>query len=917
MRNHKEWKVIFLLTGLLMSAVVVRGQRPPSLNVREYKLNNGLTVVLHEDHSTPIVSVNVLYKVGFKNETPSHTEFAHLFEHLVFSGSPNHLYREPGELGGGIASATTSEDRTYYYSTVPSNYLERVLFLQADRMNGLVVDQAKLDNQRDIVRNELRQFDDNTPYGTMHIQIDEIMYPKGHPYHDSVTGRMNYLAKASLDEVRSFYGKYYLPNNVVLTIAGDLDEKQTRKWVEKYFGPIKRGASVQQPNAPQPQLAAPVRRTVEDPFANVARMTIAWEGVPRYSADDAALEILDFILSYDRGSRLQDSLVYKNDLATETWAFNQTRAIGGTFQVTAMARPGRSVEELEKAIDVEIDRIKHDGVSTREVGSAIAVHEARMLSDLQTAQGRGDRLAEYTAFVGKADYLRADVERFRRVTTDDIRRVANRYLTANRLVLSYVPAKAPAPPGRADPPTTTPSKEIDPALRTKQEAMRPKPGPEPLLRLPQIQKAKLSNGLEVWLVERHALPIVTLNLVVKAGASSEAADKAGLASITAMMLAQGTCTRSASEIASGFSSLGAIFHSENATWDSNWLWMQSTVKGLDIALNHYSDIAMNASFPEVELRVAQERVANWILQRGPNATGLGGVVFDKLVYGDQPYGRQLSGDEKTVGGITRDDVLNFYNSYYRPNNSTLIIVGDVRLPDIKIRLEKAFAGWKPGNAPAAKLMDQQMIAKPGIYLIDKPTAVQSSIKIGGVGVERGNPDFDALEVMNSILGWRLTRNLRQVHGYSYRLFSSFDYRDKAGPFSAWGEVQLDSTKEAVQEFINEINGIRGRHPITPAELQARKQVLIQLLPRDFGTVGGTAARLAALATFSLSDDYYNSAIPRINAVTVEDVYRVANKYLDTSKMIIVIVGDRSIIEPKIRELGTPVTIINSDGKPIQ
>jgi Predicted Zn-dependent peptidases len=276
----------------------------------------------------------------------------------------------------------------------------------------------------------------------------------------------------------------------------------------------------------------------------------------------------------------------------------------------------------------------------------------------------------------------------------------------------------------------------------------------------------------------------------------------------------------------------------------------------------------------------------------------------------------LSGDEKTVRAITRHDVLNFHNSYYRPNNSTLIIVGDVHLREIKIRLEKAFAGWKPGNAVAAKLPDQRMIAKPGIYLIDKPGAVQSSIKIGAVGVERANPDFDALEVMNSILGWRLARNLRQVHGYTYRLFSSFDYRETAGPFSAGGEVQIVSTKEAVQEFINEINGIRGDHPITPAELQARKEVLIQLLPRDFETVGGTAARLADLATFSLSEDYYNSRIPRINAVTAEDVYRVAKKYLDASKMIVVIVGDRSVIESKIRELGMPVTLVNSDGNSI-
>ena len=914
---------LLIFAGLLsQSAVAQSGDRLPPINYKEYKLKNGLTVIMHQDRSTPIVAVNMWYHVGSKNEAPGRTGFAHLFEHMMFQGSKNYVdgWRGVDELGGNV-NGTTNEDRTWYYEAVPSNFLERVLYLEADRFGNLLdaMDQAKLDNQRDVVKNERRFRVDNVPYGTMGERIDEIMYPENHPYHHSVIGSMADLSAASLDDVKSFFRQYYVPNNTILVLSGDFDEKQARTWIQKYFGPIKAGAAINRPKMPVPQLTSVIRKQYEDPFAQLSRVALVWPGIPAYHPDEAALDILANVLSTGRGSRLQSNLVYGKELAQQVFASDGTSEIAGQFQINAIARPGKPLDEIEQEINKEVERVKNEGVTAEEVARAISAREAQAIFGLQTVLGKGSRLADYSGYLGKPNYFQADIDRYTKVTPEDVKRVANQYLVANHLVMNYVPAKTPPPAAQADKPASTETKKKDKDLIARQDAMLPKGGPDPKFSLPAIEKSKLSNGLDLWVVQQHELPIVSMNLVVNAGGILDTSEKSGVASMTAAMLSQGTKSRSALDIANTLQSIGAQVNA-GASWDNSGVSMQTITKNLDKALDVYADVVMNASFPDNEFATLKRRTMAGFIQRRASNTAVAGVVYDRVLYGSQPYGRQLSGDEKTVKGIDRGDLVKFYETNYRPNNATLIVVGDVQPADVKARLEKAFAAWKPGDVRAAQIGDVRMVAQPAIYIVDKPGAAQSSVNIGIVGIDRSNPDYYAVQVMNSILGGsgtaRLFQNLREDKGYTYGAYSRFTYRRGAGPFAAYGEIQTISTKEAVQEFLKELSGIRGGRPITQQELEVNKQSFIRRFPAGFETVGGISNQLANLVTYNLPDSYFNDYIAKVNAVTIDDVNRVANKYLDPDKMAIVIVGDRKVIEPGLKELGRPITFLDTEGNPI-
>lgn len=915
--------VLFLVTALslTMNAAAQAPEKLPPINVKEYKLKNGLTVVMHQDHSTPIVAVNMFYHVGSKNEAPGRTGFAHLFEHMMFQGSGNFIdgWRAVDEMGGSV-NGTTDQDRTFYFETIPSNMLERTLYMEADRMGNLLaaMDQSKLDNQRDVVKNERRQRVDNVPYGAMSEMQLEAMYPVGHPYRWDVIGSMADLSAASLEDVKSFFRTYYVPNNTVMAISGDFDEKQTKAWIEKYFGKMKTGQPIVRPNVPEPQLSSIVRKTYEDPFANASRIQLTWASIPQFTPDEAPLDILASILSSGRGSRLQSNLVYKNELVANVNANNSTSEIAGLFQISATARLGKTLDEIESAINTEVERIKNEGPTTDEVARSITQREAQAIYGLQTAFGKGSALANYAGYLGQPNYFQANLDRYRKVTADDVKRVANKYLIANHLVLTAVPSKTPPPPAKTDKPASTETKKKDTALIAKQEAMLPKAGPDPKFTLPAIEKTKLSNGLNVWIVRQSELPIVSMNLVVNGGGMLESVDKSGVASMTANMLSQGTKTRSAVDISNGLQAIGASVNA-GASFDSSNVSLLTLTKNLDAALGYYADEVMNPAFPESEFKSLKGRVMNSFRQRKANSTAVAGVVYDKVLYGDQVYGRQLTGDEKTVAAMGRGDLVKFYGDNYVPNNSTLIVVGDVASADIKARLEKAFADWKPGTVTSATMSEEKMAAKPGIYLVDKPGAAQSSVSIGQVGIDRSNPDYYAVQVMNSILGGggtaRLFMNLREDKGYTYGAYSRFVYRKGAGPFAASGEIQTNSTKEAVQEFLKELNGIRGTRPVTQAELDVNKQSFIRRFPAGFETVGGISAQLANLVTYGLPDSYFNDYISKVNTVTIDDVNRVANKYLDPSKMAIVIVGDKKVVEPGLKELGLPVVYLDVDGNP--
>ncbi|HEX5708358.1 MAG TPA: pitrilysin family protein [Pyrinomonadaceae bacterium] len=952
------------------------------LKVTEFTLPNGLRVVMHEDHSTPIVAVNLWYHVGSKNEVPGRTGFAHLFEHMMFQGSKNfdYDYFFPLQEAGGAINGSTNADRTNYFEVVPSNFLETALFLEADRLGGLLeaMTEEKLANQRDVVKNEKRQRYDNVPYGLVGAKISEVMYPRDHPYHWLTIGSLEDLTAASMDDVKDFFRRFYVPNNASLVIAGDFQPAEARRLVEKHFGPIKAGPDVRPVTARQPALERELRMQEEDRVA-LPRVYMAWHTVPLFSPDDAALDMLSAVLSSGKGSRIYRRLVYEQQVAQEAFAFHNSRELAGMFQVAATAKPDKPIADIEKMLDEEIAKIKQAPPTREEMERAYNEVEASAIYGIQTVLGKADQLNSYNTYRNRPVYFNQDLARYRQVTAADVRRVAQKYLTDKRLVMTVVPrgtqnkagepvattpktdAAAPATqqaaagttaprttpattgerPAGTQPQTKTEAAQTRPAGSTppaatapavpaqKKEQRRPdtsrlpKPGPEPSLTLPAIERRTLSNGLEVLVVRHAELPVVNMNLVVKTGGAADPADRAGLASMTASMIDEGTTRRSALDISNELASIGASLNT-GAGWDSSSASLLSLKRHLDRALDIFADVVISPSFPENEMRRLRDQRLTSLKQRRDDATAIASVVYPTIIYGRaHPYGHSLIGDETSVAGYTAGDVRKFYDTYYRPNNAALVVVGDVTAAEIVPKLERAFGRWERGHVPAVDVTAApQERTRNVIYLVDRPGAAQSVLNIGHIGVPRSNPDFFPLLVMNQLLGGqfisRVNLNLRENKGYTYGARTAFDYRRGAGPFMASAGVQTAVTKESVAEFIKELRGVRGEMPVTPEELAYAKQSLTRGFPRTFETPANIATRLEDIVIYELPDDYFNNYVARVNAVTLEDLTRVANRYVNPTRLAILVVGDRKVIEKGLRELediSNEIVVVDSEGRP--
>jgi zinc protease len=917
-----------VLAIAVASTVLGQGGVLPKLPITEYKLNNGLRVVFHPDRSTPIVAVNVWYHVGSKNETAGRSGFAHLFEHMMFQGSKNYnadFLKAVDDLGATTLNGSTNADRTNYYEVVPSNQLEAALFLEADRMGNLLeaMTQEKLDNQRDVVKNERRQNYDNQPYGTASEKIAALMYPASHPYSWTTIGSLGDLTAASMDDVKSFFREFYVPNNATLVVAGNFDEKKARTWIQKYFGPIKRGPAVKRPSPAAPKLAGVIRREYEDSI-QLPRTHLVWHTVPAGHKDQPALDFLASILSAGRGSRLQSKMVFDKQLSQDVNAFHSSREIGGQFQITSTARPGKDINEVEQEINIEIERMKKEGPTADEVSRAMSRNESSAIFGIQTINNKADIINSSATYFNRPDAFLTRIEEYRRVTPEDVKRVANTYLNAEHLVMNFVPRKQKA---------ATVAMTADNTPTTKAEKKKqaevdysknlPKPGPEPKFVTPAVEKTILGNGLEVWLARQTELPIVSMNMVFKSGGAVNPSGKAGLASFVSSLLTTGTRTRSAVDIANQLGDIGASVNA-NSGWDSATVTMQSLTSQLDRALDIYADVLLNPAFSDREFQTFQRRTLVGLQQRKDNANAIASAAYPALLYGrNHPYGTSLGGDETSVKAIKQSDVENFYRTYYRPNNAVLIVAGDITMAALKPKLETAFASWKSGPVPATALPQVQAFNRPGIYLIDKPGAAQSVIMIGQVGVPRDNPDYYALTVMNSILGGggsgRLFMNLREDKGYTYGAYSDFSFRRGPGPFTASAGVQSLVTKESVIEFLRELNGIRGSLPVSARELEAHKMNIIRGLPGQFETNGQIANQLSNLVTFGLPGNYYDEMASKIRSVTLADVNRVANTYLTPDRMAILVVGDKALIEPKLREIdavGSTIYYLDTDGNPI-
>lgn len=913
------------LTSLAAVPPPTPAQTPASDAIRipfeQYQLANGLTVLLSVDHTTPTVAVNMWYHVGSKNEIPGRTGFAHLFEHVMFTGSghvPYGLHDKLTEGVGGSNNGTTSNDRTTYFETVPSNYLESALWLEADRMGFLLdtLDVAKLNAQRDIVKNERRQGVDNQPYGRVGEIMAEATYPAGHPYSWDVIGSMADLSAATEQDVKDFFRVYYAPNNCYLAITGDFDPVQAKAWVQQYFGDIPRGKPVTRPSVAPVRLGAEKRLAYED-RVQVPRLYIQWPTIGEQHDDMYALDVLGSILAGPRTARITKALVYDTPTAASVGAYQNSNEDVGEFMVMITPRPGHALTDLEAAADAIIARLKAEGPTDEEVRRALAGDELAFLRGLESNLGKAMILCDGAGFHGDPGYFKTMYRKAQAVTAADVKRVANTYLTQGRVVLSVVPM------GKFDQASKPGESKHVPGINdaaTSDRTAIPPGGKTPVLRVPSWTRTTLANGAELIVSERHDLPLVSFSLNLLGGSAQfEAAGKRGLASLASSMLSEGTRTRDGEALSNAMQLLGTGIGVGIGS-ESGSVSFTSTSSKFAGALDLCADMLINSVYPApaLERLRAQRLVA--LTQAKAQPGSVASRVFPRVLYGAaHPYGAMTT--EQSIKAITRDDIVTFVNTYVQPGRAAFVVAGDVKAADVKAAIEKAFAGWPAGGSKPAVSYPAVPAARPTtIYLVDKPGAAQSTFAIGLPGPPRSTADYYAIQVMNTMLGGffqsRLNANIREEKGYSYGVGTSFSFGWGPGAFRGGGDIISEKTDAALVEFMKELKGIQGARPVTDDELTTAKDALVQRLPATFASVGSISGAITSLWTQGLPDAYYQEYGARVAAVTKADVLRVATQYIDLGHLNIVIVGDRATIEGPLKATGiAPIVVLDIEGNP--
>jgi zinc protease len=875
-----------------------------------FVLDNGLTVIVHEDHKAPIVAINMWYHVGSKNEKPGKTGFAHLFEHLMFGGSehaPGRYVETMEKIGATDLNGTTNPDRTNYFEDVPTSAVDLTLWMESDRLGHLLgaLDQKTLDLQRGVVQNEKRE-GENQPYGVTRQLLTQNTYPAGHPYSWTTIGEMADLDAASMKDVQEWFKTYYGPSNVVLVIAGDIGVKTAREKAEKYFGDIPAGPPVAHQEVWIAKMIGSHREIVQDRVPQ-ARIYKAWN-IPEYgSAEADYLDLVSDCLSQGKSSRFYKRLVYEDQIATDAAAFVDLREIGSQFRVQATVRAGQSLAQVEKELDEELARFLKNGPAPEELQRIKAQHEANFLRGIERIGGFGgksDRLAINQVFRGSPDAYKISLKRVREATAEDLKAAANRWLSDGVYILEVHPFP-----------------DYKTAATGADRSKPPVPGAPPELKLPKLQRATLSNGLKVVLAERHEVPLVRLILAADAGFASDASTAPGTTNLAMQVLTDGTHTRNALQISDELESLGAQLRA-SSNLDLSFISLSALSAKLDPSLNLFADVVLNPSFPEKEVAREQKLVRSTI-EREENTPQLIAMrVVPALLYGaNHAYGNPLTGTGtiESVTKLTRADLVKFHDTWLRPNNSTMIVVGDTTLKQITPKLEKLFARWKNAEVPHKNVTTVAIAPKSEVYLIDKPGALQSVIVAAVIAPPRANPDEIAIEAMNDALGGtfgaRININLREDKHWSYGARTVLRDARSQRPFLTIAPVQTDKTKESMAEINKEYRGIVGDHSIGDAELKKIQANETLRVPGSRETLDELGQAITDIVQFGLPDDYFETYGAKVSALKLADVNSAAKEVVRPDNLIWVVVGDRSKIEAGVKELNLGAFhLMNADGK---
>jgi predicted Zn-dependent peptidase len=905
--------------GLLMSiaAVPVAAADAPLIPYEKFKLDNGLTVIVHTDRKAPIVAVNLWYHVGSKDERPGKTGFAHLFEHLMFQGSENYNdeYFKPFEQVGATGqNGTTSFDRTNYFQNVPTTALDLALWMESDRMGHLlgVIDQARLDEQRGVVQNEKRQ-NENRPYGRVWEALFRASYPEGHPYRWLPIGSMDDLNAASLEDVKGWFGTYYGAANSVLVLAGDIDLATARAKAQQYFGHIPAGPAVTRPAV---WVAARDESTREVMYDQVAqtRLYRVWNTAPDGTLDAEFLTLAGQVLGGGKTSRLYERLVYRDQIADTVNAGLNAFEISGLFGITADVKQGVPHGRVEAAIDEELGRFLAKGPTDQELERARTALRAGFIKGLERIGGFGgkaDVLASCEVFEEDPGCYARSLDAIAQATPEQVRAAAARWLSKGDHTLEVHPyakhanAAASAVDRKLGPPVT---------------------GEFPGVAFPELERARLGNGLPVIVAHRPGVPVARVTLLFDAGYAADQGRKLGTSSFAMSMLDEGTKKLGALQIADRAESLGADLMASSSL-DVSVAAVSALVERLDESVALLADVVRNPQFPQAEIdRVRKEWIAA-IAREKASPDALAGRILPPLLYGTaHPYGIPFSGlgTEGSIASLTRDDLVDFHGAWIRPDNATLIVTGDVTLEGVVPLLEKHFADWRaPATArPAKPLAAAARSTAPRIFLVDKPDAIQSNILLGQTMAPSTAPNRLEIETMNNVLGGtftsRINMNLREDKHWSYGARSNLPEALGERPWLLSAPVQTDRTVEAMREIEREVVEFVGARPATSEEITKIRNRDVRALSGQFETNAAVSGAIGQMVTFGRPDDYVRTLKARIEAQTDDGVRAAAKESLDPSRMTWVVIGDLKKIEQAIRDLRLgEVKVLDADGNVVR
>jgi zinc protease len=908
----------------------------PELKYVKYTLPNGLVVLTHEDHRLPLVAVDLWYHVGPLNERAGRTGFAHLFEHMMFEGSEHvgekaHIKYVQG-AGATDVNGTTNFDRTNYFETMPSNYLETALWLESDRMGFLLegLDREKLTNQRDVVRNERRQ-GEGSPYSMAREESFHLLFPKGHPYYANVIGSHADIEAARINDVRDFHQHFYTPNNASIAIAGDFDPAKLKALLDKYFGPIPAGPKVEavtSENTPTPPITEQKRATVTD-TVKLPLISFSFLTPPAYGPGDAEAETLGTVLGGSAASRLDRELVFKRQVAQQVSCGNRPLKLVSIFGCSIVGKPGVKLEDLEAAFWAEVDKLKAEGPTQDELDAAKTGELTEKIAGLQRFGGFGgvaDTLDSYYQYTGDAGYLPRDIARYQALTVASIKDAANKYLGKNQaVVVECVPGKKVVDDVPRSPADTDADAKLTPPYTADFEKAQdwrktvPQPGPAPEFHLPVPATFALKNGLKVYVTRQADLPIVTMSLVTRAGGEADPSGKPGMAEFTAGMLSEGTEKRTATEIAAEGDRLGTNM-SAGAGMDSASANLTVLTTHTDEAFDLLSDVIQHPAFHPEDLERVRKRRMVFIQQEGDSVAAIARRAGLHLIYGDQPYGYPSSGTVASLQGITRDEMQGFWAAHYGPGDSALTLAGDVTEGEARKWAETYFGGWTGKSEGAVKLPAPPAPPTNKVVIIDKPGAPQTALFAYGLGVPESVPNHEAIDLMNYTLGAsfgsRINMNLREVHGYTYGASSRYIMYREGGPFIAGGLVKTDVTGPAAAQLMLELKRIQTEPP-TEAELKMARDARTQSIPASFETTGSTAGTMGNIFIYDRALDYYAKLPGKLRAVTPEEVLKAAKTDVKPGQLLILAVGDKPKIEPGLKELGYPIEYADPSGNPVQ